>query len=177
MNDYRCPCWVLLLVAICQEDNDLTSWALDSGVGHSGHIGHSGHSGEPTQSFRIALCWFHSVVAHCGGELNCVDRIELCCAELNCVVQLCRQIVFKVLFARRPCRLHSVTSTSQHQRHCPPNIGLWIKNWRDVTEKCRKERLLACSRIYAQCKTSALQILSWMTFWRFQAQYGGKTAN
>ena len=91
-------------LAICchmlLEYNDLTSWTVYSGQ----------------QGFRIALLVSLSpcVLSLCVPVnwivvQNCVDRIELCCAELNCVVQLWRQIVSKVLFALRQCRLHKIS--------------------------------------------------------------------
>ena len=84
------------------------------------------------------------IVPLCASELvqNFVHRIELCCAELNCVVQLCRQIVSKVLFALRQCRLYYIRSVQEHTAapfalwHCLLNLRLWIwKLSRLATEK------------------------------------------
>ena len=105
----RCPCQLLLFVAICQVDNDITSWTVTV------------YTYTRQQSFRIALLVSLSpcVLSLCVPlnwivAQNCVHRIELCCAELNCVVQLWRQIVSKVLFALRQCRYHSGLSKGTH---------------------------------------------------------------
>ena len=90
-------------------DNDVISWTVRV------------YTYTRQQSFRIALLVSPSpcVLSLCVPlnwivAQNCVHRIELCCAELNCVVQLWRQIVSKVLFALRQCRFHSGLSKGTH---------------------------------------------------------------
>ena len=113
--------WCLFVLVCNPQSNSSTSWFLRQ------------------QRFRIAQLVSHPV-GPCALSL-CVPlnwivshRIELCCSELNCVVQLLRKIVSDVLFVCHRLSLYSTIITSQRKGNTftlnneilPLNFAHWL---------------------------------------------------